>query len=67
MLMVPLRAAGRTLGALLLSAKGFGALGRGDVGPAQQLADLVAAYLDLARRSATLPMPFIPGWKRVGG
>jgi hypothetical protein len=66
-LMVPLRAAGRILGALVLSAKGRGGLGRGDVGPAQQLADLVAPYLELARRAAMLPAPFIPGWKRVGG
>jgi hypothetical protein len=67
-LMVPLRAAGRTLGALVLAAKGFNALGRSDIAPAQQLANLVAPYLDLARRAATLPVPpFIPGWKRVGG
>lgn len=67
-LMVPLRAAGRTIGALVLAAKGFNALGRSDIAPAQQLANLVAPYLDLARRAATLPAPpFIPGWKRVGG
>ncbi|HEX5387175.1 MAG TPA: hypothetical protein VFW66_10770 [Gemmatimonadales bacterium] len=64
--MVPMRAAGRVLGALVLAARGRGAIGRGDVPHAQQVADLVAPYVELMRRTAMLPAPFIPGWKRVG-
>jgi GAF domain-containing protein len=64
-LIVPLRVAGRTVGALVLEARGFGALGPGDVAPVQQLADLVAPYVELVRRAAMLPAPVMPGWKRV--
>lgn len=64
-LIVPLRASGRIVGALSLAARGFGALGPADLAPVQQLADLVAPYVELARRAAMLPAPVIPGWKRV--
>jgi GAF domain-containing protein len=64
-LIVPLRVSGRTVGALVLEARGFGALGPGDVAPVQQLADLVAPYVELVRRAALLPAPVMPGWKRV--
>jgi len=64
-LIVPLRVAGRTVGALILTARGFGTIGRSDVAPVQQLADLVAPYVELVRRAAMLPAPVIPGWKRV--
>ncbi|HEY8105333.1 MAG TPA: GAF domain-containing protein, partial [Gemmatimonadales bacterium] len=64
-LIVPLRVSGRTVGALVLEARGFGALGPGDVAPVQQLADLVAPYVELVRRAAMLPAPVMPGWKRV--
>jgi GAF domain-containing protein len=64
-LIVPLRAAGRVVGALILSARGFGALGRSDVLPLQQLADIVAPYVELFRRAATLPAPVTPGLRRV--
>jgi hypothetical protein len=33
--------------------------------PAQQLADIVAAHLELLRRTALLPAPYMPGWKKV--
>lgn len=65
-LIVPLRVSGRTVGALVLEARGFGALSPGDVAPVQQLADLVAPYVELVRRAAMLPAPVMPGWKRVG-
>jgi GAF domain-containing protein len=65
-LIVPLRASGRIVGALTLEARGFGALGPADVAPVQQLADLVAPYVELVRRAALLPAPVMPGWKRVG-
>jgi len=65
-LIVPLRVSGRIVGALVLAARGFGALGPGDVAPVQQLADLVAPHVELVRRAALLPAPVIAGWKRVG-
>jgi GAF domain-containing protein len=65
-LIVPLRAGGRTVGALMLTARGFGAIGRDDVTQLQQLADIVAPHLELARRQALMPAPVIPGWKRTG-
>jgi hypothetical protein len=65
-LIVPLRVSGRIVGALVLAARGFGALGPGDVAPVQQLADLVAPHVELVRRAALLPAPAMAGWKRVG-
>jgi GAF domain-containing protein len=64
-LIVPLRTAGRTVGALVLAARGLGTIGRSDVAPVQQLADLVAPYVELVRRAVMLPAPVTPGWKRV--
>jgi len=64
-LIVPLRVSGRTIGALVLAARGFGAIGKNDVGPVQQLADLVAPYVELVRGAVMLPAPVVPGWKRV--
>ena len=64
-LIVPLRVSGRTIGALVLTARGFGAIGRNDVAPVQQLADLIAPYVELVRRAVMLPAPVMPGWKRV--
>jgi hypothetical protein len=63
-LVVPLRTAGRIFGAMAMTAKGQSAFSRTDMALAQQLADLVAPHLDLARRAGGQPPPFIPGWKR---
>jgi GAF domain-containing protein len=63
-LVVPLRTAGRVFGAMAMTAKGLAAFSRTDMALAQQLADLAAPHLDLARRAAGPPPPFIPGWKR---
>jgi GAF domain-containing protein len=64
-LIVPLRAGGRTVGALVLTARGFGAISRDDVLQLQQLADIVAPHVELARRQAMTPAPMMPGWKRT--
>lgn len=63
-LVVPLRTAGRIFGAMAMMAKGLSSFSRTDMALAQQLADLVAPHLDLARRAGGQPPPFIPGWKR---
>ncbi|MGH7630882.1 MAG: GAF domain-containing protein [Gemmatimonadales bacterium] len=64
-LIVPLRAGGRTVGALVLTARGFGAIGREDVVQLQQLADIVAPHVELARRQALMPAPVVPDWNRA--
>jgi GAF domain-containing protein len=64
-LIVPLRAGGRTVGALVLTARGFGAISRDDVTQLQQLADIVAPHVELARRQALTAAPVAPGWKRT--
>ncbi|HET8622776.1 MAG TPA: GAF domain-containing protein [Gemmatimonadales bacterium] len=64
-LIVPLRAAGRTVGALVITARGFGAIGRDDVAQLQQLADIVAPYVELARRIALMPALHSLGWKQT--
>jgi hypothetical protein len=64
-LLVPLRVAGRIHGALVLTARPPAILREIHLGPAQQLADVVAAHLELLRRTALLPAPFLPGWKKV--
>ena len=56
-LMVPLRVAGRVHGALLFSATAPAALTELHVDPAQRLADIVAAHLELLRRPALPPQP----------
>ncbi|MGN6392784.1 MAG: hypothetical protein ACTHM9_11120 [Gemmatimonadales bacterium] len=64
-LLVPLRVSGRIHGALVLTARPPAILREVHIGPAQQLADVVAAHLELLRRTALLPAPFLPGWKKV--
>jgi hypothetical protein len=63
-LVVPLRSGGRIFGAMAMTAKGAAPFARMDMALAQQLADLAAPHLDLARRAGGNPAPFIPGWKR---
>jgi hypothetical protein len=64
-LVVPLRVQGRIHGALVLTARPPAILREVHLGPAQQLADVVAAHLELLRRTALLPPPYLPGWKKV--
>jgi hypothetical protein len=64
-LLVPLRVAGRVHGALVLTARPPAILREVHIHPAQQLADIVAAHLELLRRTALLPPPYTPGWKKV--
>ena len=64
MLVVPLRSGGKVIGAMALTVPGEGAFSRTDMALAQQLADLAAPHLDLARRAAPMVLPYIPGWKR---
>jgi hypothetical protein len=64
-LVVPLRVAGRTHGALVLTARHPAVLREAHLAPAQQLADIVAPHLELLRRAALLPPPYLPGWKRT--
>jgi hypothetical protein len=63
-LVVPLRVAGRIVGAMAISARGIAPFTSIAMALAQQLADLAAPHLDLARRTAPLAPPFMPGWKR---
>jgi GAF domain-containing protein len=63
-LVVPLRSEGKIIGAMAMTALGPSPFSRNDLALAQQLADLVAPHLDLARRPASPGSPFIPGWKR---
>ncbi len=64
-LVVPLRVTGRVHGALVLTAKAPAILREVHVRPAQQLADVLACHLELLRRTALLPPPYLPGWKKV--
>jgi len=64
-LIVPLRVAGRVHGALVLTAQHPAILRVVHIEPAQQLADIAAAHLELLRRTALLPPPYLPGWKRI--
>jgi hypothetical protein len=64
-LIVPLRVAGRVHGALLLTARHPAILREVHLRPAQQLADVIASHLELLRRTALLPPPYLPGWKKV--
>jgi hypothetical protein len=64
-LIVPLRVAGRVHGALVFSAKAQAALNEHHVVPAQHLADIVAAHLELLRRMAMLPQPTVSRWRQV--
>jgi hypothetical protein len=63
-MVVPLRVAGRVHGALLFSASPPAALTELHVLPAQHLADIVAAHLELLRRVALQPHPSVPHWKQ---
>jgi hypothetical protein len=62
-LIVPLRVAGRVHGALVFSAAPPAVLAESHLDAAQRLADIVAAHLELLRRGAMLPHPYVPGWK----
>ncbi len=64
-LIVPLRVGGRVHGALVLTAAAPAVLREVHVHGAQQLADVVAPHLELLRRAALLPPPYMPGWKKV--
>ena len=64
-LVVPLRVAGRIHGALVLTARHPAILREVHLAPAQQLADVIASHLELLRRAALLPPPYLPGWKKV--
>jgi hypothetical protein len=63
-LVVPLRVGGKVFGAMAMTAKGAAPFTRTDMALAQQLADLAAPHLDLARRMGGQAPPFAPGWKR---
>ncbi|HWA57543.1 MAG TPA: GAF domain-containing protein [Gemmatimonadales bacterium] len=63
-LVVPLRAGGKIFGAMAMTAQGAERFTRTDMALAQQLADLAAPHLDLARRGGGHPPSFAPGWKR---
>lgn len=64
-LLVPLRVAGRVHGALVLTARHPAILREVHIGAAQQLADVIACHLELLRRTALLPPPYLPGWKKI--
>ncbi len=64
-LIVPLRVAGRIHGALVLTAGHPAILREAHADPARQLANLIAPHLELLRRAALLPPPYLPGWKRT--
>jgi GAF domain-containing protein len=63
-LVVPLRTGGKVFGAMAMTAQGAAPFNRTDMALAQQLADLVAPHLDLARRGVGQLPAFAPGWKR---
>jgi GAF domain-containing protein len=64
-MIVPLRVAGRVHGALIFSAGSANGLTERHVLPAQHLADIVAAHLELLRRGAMIPHPSVPHGQRV--
>jgi GAF domain-containing protein len=59
-LIVPLRVAGRITGALVLHAAGPEGFSRPDAALAQQLADVLAPHVELARRTHGSPGPAMP-------
>jgi GAF domain-containing protein len=59
-LIVPLRVAGRITGALVLHAAGPEGFSRPDAALAQQLADVLAPHVELARRTHGAPGPNVP-------
>jgi hypothetical protein len=60
-LIVPLRVAGEVHGALVFSAAPPSALEGSHLDPAQRLADIVGAHLELLRRAAVAPAQ-VQGW-----
>jgi GAF domain-containing protein len=64
-LVVPLRVTGRVQGALVFTAALTCAWTESHVDGAQRLADIVAARLDLFRRSSFRAPPYVPGWRRT--
>ncbi|HEX6435378.1 MAG TPA: GAF domain-containing protein [Gemmatimonadales bacterium] len=64
-MVVPLRVAGRIHGAMIFSATAPNALTEQHVVTAQHLADIVAAHLELLRRTAMVPQPSIPRWRKA--
>jgi hypothetical protein len=63
-MIVPLRVAGRIYGAMMFSATVPNVLTEQHVVTAQHLADIVAAHLELLRRTAMLPQPSTSRWRR---
>jgi GAF domain-containing protein len=59
-MVVPLRVAGRVHGVLIFKGASKDTLTEHHVLPAQHLADIVAAHLELLRRGAMVPHPSIP-------
>jgi hypothetical protein len=51
---------------MAMTARGTEPFSRTDMALAQQLADLAAPHLDLARRAGGLGGSFVPGWRRSG-
>jgi hypothetical protein len=66
-MIVPLRVAGRVHGALIFSAAPPALLTELHVLPAQHLADIVAAHIELFRRMALQPHPSVPHVREVRG
>jgi hypothetical protein len=63
-MIVPLRVGGRIYGAMMLSATVPKVLTEQHVLTAQHLADIVAAHLELLRRTSMLPQPTTSRWRR---
>jgi len=63
-LVVPLRVSGKVFGAMALTSEGSLPFSRTDMALAQQLADLAAPHLELARRAGPAGLAYVPGWKR---
>jgi hypothetical protein len=66
-LAVPLRVAGKIHGAVVLTTPRADIFDAGSATAAQRFADLVAPHVELLRRAALLPPPYVPGWKRSLG
>lgn len=64
-LIFPLRVAGQLVGAMALTTDSPAAFSRPHLMLAQQIADLVAPYLELQRRAALASPSVAPGWKRT--
>jgi hypothetical protein len=64
-MIVPLRVAGRVHGALIFASKSSRGLNEHHVLPAQHLADIVAAHMELLRRTSMLPHPTVSRWRQA--